>query len=1029
MALLLSVLMVVTIIPFGTIGTSAASESGLVKIESDVDTDYGLLGWTFDALSEDPLDDQTDLTATSIFDYSKIDAYVMGDAKKGVISQGATVEFASSAKEMMQKLGIETSSSAKGTVGISKAKAGFESKFSVELDYTTESKVEELFYYYVYRAICENYRLKTASNYSDYLSTDFIAVINKVEPNNPSSLKNFFDTYGTHVLIQYDKGAQMSLSASAVSESTEVSLKESLSSSISASASAEGKASVEAANQFAIAFDNQSKNTSVKAQMNWHMDGGDTAYLSNFSGESITVNEQGVENWIASIKGNTVFLPETSKWVAIWEVIPNTAEYAVLREALYNYYLEQEITPNTDFFSQYISYSEFTNGTTATYVNPDGYTSLVTYKANMSVAPGSTIKVPITDIENYELVEYRMMSDNATVDKNGIINVQTNATEKVIVQVYGDYLPIATLSFSVIQEGNNGMFAGGYGTKERPYLISENDQLKSISKLPNRNFMLINDIDYEDNAWTPLAFTGSLNGAGYTVKNLKINTATTKIGFFSELNSGTVQNLNFDNINISFGESWIGSSANNIGIIAGFVDENALIDNCSITNSVISASYGYSYDQRIWIGGIAGISQGTIKNCNVATTSLKGYAKGDSCRYNSYIYIGGIVGKIENGEENISTVEHSASYDNTIYGYIYTYGYKKEKDYSDGTFYLGSLVGEIYNEGELKNSAHYNNSISYDRGCYDHWGWEDWPYNRTTVAINSDTYGCVGKVHTGLSSSNVENSNKTQYTNPITNIVATCTKTFYYVGETFDPSTITVDAVKQNGSKVENVDHYIINGFDSSFAGTNEITISYFFGNSDTPITQKLPLEIRELTIDKIEIVSSQAQTEYYVGDSTFNKAGLSIEAVYNNGDRKNVTDEIEVTGFNTSTATENQVITFSYTEENTSYSASQNIKISNVVPFKIEMDTLPKKTNYAEGEAFDGSGCIVKVYYNNGTTQTSSHNLSYSGFESNITGTQTVTVLYSDNSITEDLSTTFEVNVGTIRSIAVKSMPTKTQY
>ena len=243
---------------------------------------------------------------------------------------------------MMQKLGIETSSSAKGKVGISKAKVGFESKFSAELDYTTESKVEELFYYYVYRAICENYRLKTSSNYSDYLSDDFITVINNVNPNNTNSIKNFFDTYGTHVLIQYDKGAQMSLSASAVSTSTSVSLKTSLSSSISASVSAGSKASAEAANKVAFDFKNEATNESVKAQTKWHTDGGDKAYCSNFSGESISVNEQGVENWIDSINGgNTVFLPETSKWIAIWEVIPNTAEYAVLRESLYNYYLEQ----------------------------------------------------------------------------------------------------------------------------------------------------------------------------------------------------------------------------------------------------------------------------------------------------------------------------------------------------------------------------------------------------------------------------------------------------------------------------------------------------------------------------------------------------------------------------------------------------------------------------------------------------------------------------------------------------------------
>lgn len=1024
-SIILSILMIVTIVPFGALSVSAASESGLVKIESDVETDYGFLGWTFNALSNDLLDDETDFTATSIFDYADLEAYIMGDANQGVISQGATVEFASSAKEMMQKLGIETSSSAKGKVGISKAKVGFESKFSTELDYTTESKVEELFYYYVYRAVCENYRLKTSSSYSNYLSDDFITVINNINPNNASSIKNFFDTYGTHVLIQYDKGAQMSLTASAISTSTSVSLKTSLSSSISASASVGSKASAEAANKVAIDFKNEATNESVKAQTKWYTNGGDTAFCSNFSGESISVNEQGVENWIGSINGgNTVFLPETSKWVAIWEVIPNTAEYAVLRESLYNYYVEQEITQNTDFFSQYISYSEFTNGTIATYVNPNGYTSLVTYKANMSVAPGAIIKVPVTGVESYELVEYKVMSGSAEADRNGVVQIQPNATDKVIVQVYGDYLPIATLSFSIVSEGNNGMFAGGYGTEERPYLISKSDHLKAISNLLDGNFILINDIDYESNTWTPIAFTGNLNGCGYSISNLKITSASSEIGFFSELNGGTVKNVEFNNINISFGDSWVGAS-NNVGVIAGMVNPTGTIENCIVSNSVVNVSYCHSYDLQLWIGGVAGISQGTIKNCEVISTSLKGRACGDAHRYNCYVYIGGITGKIENGTEGISTVDSCSAYDNTIYGYIYTNGYKKDKDKAYATFYLGGLVGEIYNEGTLKNSAYYNNGISYDRAFYDHYGWEDTSYNPTTVSKDA----CVGKIHTGLSTQNAEDTSKTSYSNPLTNIVVNNNKTSYFVGEAFDPSTITVTGVCKDGSSIDNLSHYIITGFESSQAGTNEITISYYYGDTTVPITQKLSLEIKQIVVDRIEIVSAPVQTGYYVDDSTFNIAGLNVEAVYNNGDRKNVTDSIVVSGFDTSVAKDNQTLLLTYSENGSTYTTEQNISVSEVVPFKIEMDTLPQKTNYAEGETFDGTGCRVKVYYNNGTTQIASENLSYDGFNSSLTGTQSVTVKYSDSKILESLTTTFEVNVGTIQSIAVKTMPSKTQY
>jgi len=226
---LLSVLMIVAIFPVGALHVLAASDTGLEKIEGENEEDYGFLGWTFNALSEEPMSGSGSLTGTSVFDHTKLEAFVMGDANRGVLSQGSTVEFASSAKEMMQKLGVEVSASAKGKVGISKVKAGFESKFSAEVDYTSKDKVEELFYYYSYRAVCENYRLKTFSSYAECLNTDFINALDMIDPTRPSSMQSFFERYGTHVLIQYDRGAQMTLSASAVSTSTKTELKSSLS--------------------------------------------------------------------------------------------------------------------------------------------------------------------------------------------------------------------------------------------------------------------------------------------------------------------------------------------------------------------------------------------------------------------------------------------------------------------------------------------------------------------------------------------------------------------------------------------------------------------------------------------------------------------------------------------------------------------------------------------------------------------------------------------------------------------------------
>ena len=1050
-SILLSVLMVVTIVPFGALSVSAASESGLVKIESDVETDYGFLGWTFNALSNDILDDETDFTATSIFDYADLEAYIMGDANQGVISQGATVEFASSAKEMMQKLGIETSSSAKGKVGISKAKVGFESKFSTELDYTTESKVEELFYYYVYRAVCENYRLKTSSSYSNYLSDDFITVINNINPNNASSVKNFFDTYGTHVLIQYDKGAQMSLTASAVSTSTSVSLKTSLSSSISASASVGSKASAEAANKVAIDFKHEATNESVKAQTKWHTNGGDTAFCSNFSGESISVNEQGVEKWIGSINGgNTVFLPETSKWVAIWEVIPNTEEYAVLRESLYNYYVEQEITQNTDFFSQYISYSKFNNGTIATYVNPNGYTSLVTYKANMSVAPGAIIKVPVTGTESYELVEYKVMSGSAKVDRNGVVQIQPNATDKVIVRVYGDYLPIATLSFSIVSEGNNGMFAGGYGEKERPYLISNATNLTNIRNHSSANdyFIQTNNISLDGGVWAPIpTFNATYDGNGFSISDFSITSANNNKAGFVAVNTGTIKNLTVSNATIQYSITE-GNSRTSVyvGGIAG--DNQNIIEYCNINNTKI---YGRLNDNDndehafCYVGGIAGrqTSGGKVSYCSVDTCDIDVYmGKKKDSGDNSYGAAAGIVGSCD------GTVEYAISKLNNIYSAVLGDGKMRNKAYPETV--AGGIAGAVPSTAKISNCIAYSNDVNTysESGKYTNPSYYEGKIVGYLYGSLSDCYcndnDTLVHVLGGGTKSNVTFVSSVDLPTRLQNnknwvfdsqnipslnsanriIIEDKLKTEYVLGDMMDLSTLSIKTVGEGNIQYNTSQIRLQTSMDvMNSVGTKKIQISV--GSLVTTFF----VNVLPVTLQKIEITQKPAQIEYYVGDIAFNTAGLNVEAVYNNGERKNVTDSVVVSGFDTSVAKENQTLLLTYSENGSTYTTEQNISVSEVVPFKIEMDTLPNKINYAEGETFDGTGCKVRVYYNNGATQIASENLSYDGFNSRLTGTQSVTVKYSDSKILESLTTAFEVNVGTIQSIAVKTMPSKTQY
>jgi len=79
-------------------------------------------------------------------------------------------------------------------------------------------------------------------------------------------------------------------------------------------------------------------------------------------------------------------------------------------------------------------------------------------------------------------------------------------------------------------------FAGGDGTSQDPYQISNASQLNSVRNFSSSHFILTEYIDmspelmqgelwYDQNSgWVPISlFTGNFNGDGYTISNLTMN--------------------------------------------------------------------------------------------------------------------------------------------------------------------------------------------------------------------------------------------------------------------------------------------------------------------------------------------------------------------------------------------------------------------------------------------------------------------------------------------------------------------------
>ncbi len=181
-----------------------------------------------------------------------------------------------------------------------------------------------------------------------------------------------------------------------------------------------------------------------------------------------------------------------------------------------------------------------------------------------------------------------------------------------------------------------------------------------LADMANGNYVITGNITLSD-LWTPIIFSGNLDGGGHSIEELEVEDNTQFTGLFSQ-NTGIVTNLiirEADEISNTTGESFS-------GIFAG---ENAgTLYHCAVSGTITNtATTSHSGDR---VGGLAGHNMGTIKECySVATVIAKnayyvanlvgsnqgtiidsysrGPVEGDSC-------VGGIAGYHENSGSNVT---------------------------------------------------------------------------------------------------------------------------------------------------------------------------------------------------------------------------------------------------------------------------------------------------------------------------------------------------------------------------------------
>lgn len=154
------------------------------------------------------------------------------------------------------------------------------------------------------------------------------------------------------------------------------------------------------------------------------------------------------------------------------------------------------------------------------------------------------------------------------------------------------HLFLLIIAFIIIPQQLHAQWAGN-GSDASPYLISDADDLKALSTstsdFSGKYFKQTDNIDLNGEPFTPIGigtwrpFKGNFNGAGYTISNLTITTATSQwgyIGLFAYIIEGHLDSIKLLNVNVNVSYKQL------IGGIVGGSDYST-ITNCYVEGNVV----------------------------------------------------------------------------------------------------------------------------------------------------------------------------------------------------------------------------------------------------------------------------------------------------------------------------------------------------------------------------------------------------------------------------------------------------------
>ena len=177
--------------------------------------------------------------------------------------------------------------------------------------------------------------------------------------------------------------------------------------------------------------------------------------------------------------------------------------------------------------------------------------------------------------------------------------------------------------------------------------ISSREELEQVRLNPAGKYVLTADIDFQGESWKPVLLSGTFDGGGHTISNIRFEADTEFLettvdgnkktydtvctGFFGALEGAAVSNLNLENVTADLkleGNVFLGG-------LAGWMDEST-VENCSVKGEFKLLSKG----QIAGVSGLVGYGNGTITGCSTDVILTVGDAAED---ISTEQFLGGIL--------------------------------------------------------------------------------------------------------------------------------------------------------------------------------------------------------------------------------------------------------------------------------------------------------------------------------------------------------------------------------------------------